>query len=54
MFISYRLYVYTSHPADPLIINNVISKATTTKTTIECKLLSIQEVLDILNAVDGT
>ena len=28
--------------------------ATTAKTTIECKMLSIQEELDILNTVDGT
>lgn len=54
MFISNCLYVYTSRPVEPLIIKNVISMATTTKTTIECKLLSIQEELDTLNTVDGT
>jgi hypothetical protein len=54
VYTSHGLYVYTSHPLEPLIIKKVISIATTTKTTIECKLLSIQEELDILNTVDGT
>jgi len=54
VFISNCLYTYTSHPVEPLIIKNVISMAITIETTIECKLLSIQEELDILNTVDGT
>jgi hypothetical protein len=49
VFISNCLYVYTSHPVESLIIKNVISMATTTKTTIECKVLSIQEELGTSN-----
>jgi hypothetical protein len=32
----------------------MISMATTAKTIIVCKLLSVQEELDIWNTVDGT
>ena len=48
------LYLYISWPVEPLVIKHVISMAATTKTTIQCKLLSIQEELDILNTMDGT
>jgi hypothetical protein len=40
-------------PVEPIINEHVISMAATSKTS-KCKLLSVQEKLDITNMVDAT
>jgi hypothetical protein len=54
MFSSNPLSVYNFRPAQPLIIEHVISKDTISKPGIKCKLLSIQEKLDVIITVDAT
>jgi hypothetical protein len=39
---------------EPLITEHMISMATTSNTTIERKLLFVQENLDIINMVDAS
>jgi len=45
--------MYSSCHLQPLIIEYVISMATTSIDVIECKMLSISEMLDIINKVDA-
>jgi len=45
--------MYSFCHLQPLIIENVISTATTSIAVIECKMLSILEMLDIINKVDA-
>lgn len=49
VFTSNCFCVYSFHYVEPSIIDHVVSMATTSKTGVKCKLLQVEEKLDIKN-----